>query len=165
MLESKFLADMSNLYTALVVPFEETGDDYVPLLEYTDEELVIMFPTPQGRAVDEGPFTAWRIAFRELHKAAWVMMKQNSWLRERAYVLWDMERLERDGLLGLIEDAPEDGELQQMERGRDVMWESFRERSEIWQKGGLGRWNRGDLSGIVWPEGTVVSQAPSRQTE
>ena len=58
----------------------------MPLVEYTDEEPAHLFPTPWVQNMDRGPFEARHVAFRNLNKGQWVMLKENAWLRERAYV-------------------------------------------------------------------------------
>lgn len=79
------------------------------------------------------------------------MLVENSGLRERAYVFWDSVRFEIYDLLELFENTQEDSELQRAYDNIDEIYESFEERSKIWQKGGWGYWKKNDESGIVWP--------------
>jgi hypothetical protein len=146
LLESAFGADVADLYEALA--FEDNDDD-ATLAEYTDKDLAVLFPDPDKEDDDKGPFEAWRVAYKDLSRSAWVMLG-NTGLRERAYVLWDQDRLLRYNMLELFENAPKDLELLTAEDGYDNMLESFEERSNIWQEGGRGYWSADDKSRIVW---------------
>lgn len=77
------------------------------------------------------------------------MLEYNSWSRERAYVLWDVDRLKPD-VLDVIKHSMADSELQLAENDMDIMHQSFRERAEISDQGGQGYWRKGDTSRIVW---------------
>lgn len=153
MLESTFTRPMADLYVDMVNLIEDGSDDQVPLSEYTKEELARLFPTRCVWDADEGPFEAWRVAFWDLHKGRWAMLKENDWLRERAYVLWDLERLEGNGMLeDVITDAPEGSTLRGEEVGFRRMQESFEERWLVAIEGGWGYWSVGDTSRIIWEE-------------
>lgn len=151
-IEAAFSSPMTDLYDTMVNLFRDDHGDQVPLAECTDEELARLLPAPCDRDTDKGPYEAWRVAFGYMHGTQWVMMTDHAWLRERAYVLWDMRRLEEYGMLEVIENAPEDSALIEAEKDLEDMQESFVERSRIWNKGGRGYWSKGDTSKIVWPE-------------
>lgn len=156
MLESSFCHAMTDLYHTMVNLVKDTSYDQAPLAEYTEEKLARLLPAPCDGDTDRGPFEAWRLAFAHLPRGAWDMrMLEHAWLRERAYVLWDMRRLGEHGMLGMIEDAPEDSALQDMERDLGSMWESFDERSQVCKKGGRGYWSKGDTSRVIWPDERV----------
>jgi hypothetical protein len=87
LLESAFGADVADLYEALA--FKDNDDD-ATLAEYTDKDLAVLFPDPDKEDDDKGPFEAWRVAYKDLSRSAWVMLG-NTGLRERAYVLWDYD--------------------------------------------------------------------------
>jgi hypothetical protein len=148
LLESVFGADRADLYEVLT--FEEDNDDDATLAEYTDKDLAVLFPGPDKQDDDKGPFAAWRVACKDLPRSEWVMLSNNSGLRERAYVLWDQDRLLRYNMLELFENAPEDSELLTAEEEYDSMLESFEERSSIWKEGGRGYWSADDKGRIVW---------------
>ncbi|KAI5863973.1 hypothetical protein GGS23DRAFT_596457 [Durotheca rogersii] len=150
LLKSTFGAGSADLYEALCTPSEEGLDDVIPLAEYTDEALTTLFPVLDSQDTDKGPFEAWRVAFNVWPRCAWVMLVNSFGLRKRAYVFWDWDRLERYGMLELSDNVPEGSELQYTGEEYDAMYESFKERSNIWQKGGSGYWSRGDESKIVW---------------
>ncbi|KAI0884705.1 uncharacterized protein GGS22DRAFT_164140 [Annulohypoxylon maeteangense] len=153
LLKSAFVAGKVDLYDALMSPPETDLDDDTPLSGYADKDLAALFPPAESRDqdTDKGPFEAWRVAFNPWPRSAWVMLTNNSGLRERAYVFWDLDRIETYGMLTLFENAPEDSELQCAYDDIDEMHESFEERSKIWQKGGSGYWSKNDESRIIWP--------------
>ncbi|KAI1400817.1 hypothetical protein F4819DRAFT_460077 [Hypoxylon fuscum] len=154
LLKSAFDAGEVDLYDALMSPPETDLNDDTPLSGYADEDLAVLFPPTesQDQDTDKGPFEAWRVAFNPWPRTAWVMLTNNSGLRERAYVFWDLDRIETYGMLKLFENTPEDSELQRAcDDDMDEMRESFEERSKIWQKGGSGYWSKNDESRIVWP--------------
>ena len=153
LLKSAFVASKVDLYDALMLPPETDLNDNAPLSSYADEDLAALFlPTEsQDQDTDKGSFEAWRVIFNPFPRIAWVMLSDNSGLRERAYVFWDSVRFEIYDLLQLFENTQEDSELQHAYDNIDEMYESFEERSKIWQKGGSGYWRKNDESRIVWP--------------
>ncbi|KAI2626753.1 hypothetical protein GGR54DRAFT_484076 [Hypoxylon sp. NC1633] len=134
LLKSKLGAEASDLFDRLSEPPEDF-DGIIPLSEYTNEGLATLFPTPDSQDTNRGPYEAWRVGSLHLPRSAWVMLSNNSGLRERAYVFWDLERLERYGMLELFENVPEDNELDYTAEDYDDMIKSQGERSVIWQKG------------------------------
>ncbi len=75
------------------------------------------------------------------------MFSDAAWLRERAYVFWDKERL-RNHPDGFGEDPGDRRDFDAAEH--EDMIDSFDERSKVWLKGGSGYWSRDDTSRIVW---------------
>ncbi|KAI1385952.1 uncharacterized protein F4822DRAFT_414582 [Hypoxylon trugodes] len=150
LLKSAFGGQKADLYDKLIEPLETDLDDHTPLSGYTEKDLAAEFTPMEGQDTDKGPFEAWRVTFNPLPPSAWVMLTNNSGLRERAYVLWDLDRIEKYGLLKLFDNAPKDSELQHTPNDYDEMNESFKERSEICRKGGSGHWSKNDESRIVW---------------
>ncbi|KAI1212719.1 uncharacterized protein F4807DRAFT_347655 [Annulohypoxylon truncatum] len=151
LLKSAFAADRVDLYEALMTPPETDLNDDVPLSSYTNEDLAALFPPTESQDTDEGPLAGWRVAFNPWPRSAWVMLAHLSALRERAYVFWDLDRIEIYRMRALFNDAPANSELQRAYHDLDEMRESFEERSRIWQKGGSGYWSKNDESRIVWP--------------
>lgn len=84
------------------------------------------------------------------------MNTNNYGFRERAYVLWDKDRLQQYNLLELFAGAlpKSELELEDSEAEHDIMIKSFDERSKIWQKAGRGYWSQGDETRIVWRKST-----------
>ncbi|KAL7952235.1 hypothetical protein V8C34DRAFT_319219 [Trichoderma compactum] len=121
----------ADLFDALTILSEEDLDDDGPLAEYTNEELETLYPTSHAQDTDKGPFEAWRVAFNCLPRSDWSMLANNSGLRERAYVLWDLDRLKRCDLLELFENTPNDSEFLKADKDFDGTDESFEERSNI----------------------------------
>jgi hypothetical protein len=79
------------------------------------------------------------------------MTSDTFWLRERAYVLWDGERVKKQP--GGFGESPTYVTLyNHTTRDYNEMYISFRERSKIWREGGTGYWSKGDTSRIVWKE-------------
>ncbi|OTA99895.1 hypothetical protein M426DRAFT_268527 [Hypoxylon sp. CI-4A] len=156
LLKSAFDAGTVDLYEVLMSPPETDLDDDIPLSDYANEDLAALFPPTesQDQDTDKGPFEAWRVAFNPCPCHAWVMLTNNSGLRERAYVFWDFDRIETYNMLKLFENAPEESKLQDAYDDFGEMHESFEERSKIWHKGGSGFWSKYDESRIVWPTGS-----------
>ncbi len=98
---------------------------------------------------DKGPYEAWHNLHVGLTLGESLMCYRDAWLRERAYVFWDQDRMQKqfkDGFGGNPGHR-----FYYTEQEFEEMRESFRKRSKIWQKGGTGYWARGDTSRIVWP--------------
>lgn len=125
-------------------------EDDVLLQEYSMERLESL--TPQANLVDPdpGPFEAWFAAHEESFRAGWVLFGGHDGLRERAYVLWDSDRLHREGLLEAFQNIGEFSTRQHTDEEQDAMVYSWEERSSIWRKGGSGFWYEGDESTISW---------------
>jgi len=137
---------------------EKTGDRKVG--QYTDAELYSIAQRdgdePANEDTDRGPYEAWRAANSDRWLEDSCMFSEAAWLRERAYVFWDADRL-RSWQPGGFGDDPGDCPRECTEEEVDEMRESFRERSKIWQKGGRGYWSWDDTSRIVWPVGVPPS--------
>ncbi|EQB51350.1 hypothetical protein CGLO_09119 [Colletotrichum gloeosporioides Cg-14] len=87
-------------------------------------------------------------------------------LRDRAYVLWDMDRLVQleagwtraaptgsPDTFQIFVDEPQPSRLSLSLRqapADKALEESFQARKEIWDKGGSGYWSADDLSKVVW---------------
>ncbi|KAL6696337.1 hypothetical protein J3F84DRAFT_373730 [Trichoderma pleuroticola] len=151
LLRSSFGAGSADIHDALTAMPNDDGDDNAPLAEYTDEDLETIFPTSDDQDTDKGPVEAWRVAFNRLPRSAWAMRTKNSGLRERAYVFWSLDRLEKYDLLELFKSIPEDPEPLRAGNGWGDMFKSFEERSKIQERGGSGYWSKDDESRIVWP--------------
>ncbi|KAL1837836.1 hypothetical protein VTJ49DRAFT_3364 [Mycothermus thermophilus] len=91
---------------------------------------------------DWGPFHAWLNQHRKNRVATSVMMYEEAWLRARAYVLWDQERMDNEFPDGFGEQA--EHPLKYTDEEYDEMIESFDLRSQIWRRGGSGYWSKGD---------------------
>ena len=119
------------------------GDKLVK--ECTEEELLPMTSTRGRGDLDRGPYEAWFAAHLEVPAVASVMHEEHAWFRERAYVLWDWNRMQSVELLAVIGAGPP---TEAMFGGFDLeefnkMEESFRERSKLWQEGCSGYWHGG----------------------
>ncbi|KAK3295314.1 uncharacterized protein B0H64DRAFT_144204 [Chaetomium fimeti] len=124
---------------------ETDGDWDESVGDYDQEELLPAASAWVGSNLDRGPYEAWRAAHLGMPPVVSVMLDNNAWLRERAYVLWDWGRMQRIDLLAVIKAGPSkdpssswDGEEY------DMMLKSFEERSKLWRQGMTGYWNGGE---------------------
>lgn len=140
MLKSHLGQSTALLYDSFPVDREEATDSDVPLAEYSHEQLAKLTSALDDGDTDTGPFKAWYAAYSDQPCDCWAMLLDNGGRRERAYVLWDWERVESRGLLRAFEDAPEP---EHWSGDEDAMLRSFEERSKIWQIGGKGFWKEG----------------------
>lgn len=154
-MKSAFATGDAGLYNALITPFGDSLNEDIPLAQYTDNDLTSLFPDPDSQDTNKGPYEGWRVAFNIWPQSAWVMLTNNYGLRERAYVFWALERLEKYGMLELFEDATEAPSVQHTDKDFDDMQESFRERSKVWQKGGAGYWSRDGSGQHMIPQNIV----------
>ena len=95
-------------------------------LSYEERERVMS--TPDIKYSDDGgPLDAWSAGLRP-DEIDCVMVNENSWLREQAYVLWDADRLDQYGMFEVFDGVTEESELQKTETDIDEMRESWDER-------------------------------------
>ncbi|KAH6618377.1 hypothetical protein B0J18DRAFT_437206 [Chaetomium sp. MPI-SDFR-AT-0129] len=113
--------------------------------------------------MDPGPYRAWR----EENKDQWLedscMHESAAWLRERAYVFWDDDRLRN--LPRGFGDSPGERSLGYTEEEFEEMLDSFDERSQISLKGGSGYWSKGDTSRIEWTEWSSLEEEETPSPE
>jgi hypothetical protein len=124
-----------------------------PLKAQSEEELhsiALRRDNPPDDDTDQGPYEAWRNAHADSTLEESVMFGDDAWLRERAYVFWDRDRIQQRFKDGFGEEPGD--RVGYTEQEYEDMLESFDERSKIWQKGGKGFWSKGDTSRIVWPD-------------
>ncbi|KND92089.1 hypothetical protein TOPH_03424, partial [Tolypocladium ophioglossoides CBS 100239] len=140
----------ANLPEALAGVFEADPEDVI-LEDYSEEEIQSLVLLGDDTDTDMGPYESWRAAHYDLPRADWLMLSDDAWLRERAYVLWDLERIQTHHLLELFGGSPQSPGPVYHDEDLEEMQESFDERSNIWQRGGSGYWSKGDYSMIVWP--------------
>ena len=147
----------TNLPEALPEVIDDDENDGRKLAEYSDAELHAIAKRYSGQTEDDtdrGPYEAWREANADRWLADSCMLSEAAWLRERAYVFWDGNRL-RNHPDGLGED-PGDRRGYTKAEHEDMM-ESFDERSKVCQKGGKGYWSKNDTSRVMWPRGVPPS--------
>jgi hypothetical protein len=150
LLDSVVSAGSASLYYGLIgSPREDSTSDAL-LEEYTEENIKDLVRHQDLLDTNNGPYSAWFSAHRDVPRSFWVMFDNNAGLRECAYVLWDIDRIERYNLLKLFENVPVDPSHLYTDGEFEEMQESFEERSIIWQKGGSGYWSKGDTSRIMW---------------
>ncbi|KAH8688370.1 hypothetical protein BGZ61DRAFT_41692 [Ilyonectria robusta] len=121
------------------------------LEEISDEEMELLIERSIRQDTDHGPFSAWHSEYKYISRNSWVMAEFKAGLRERAYVLWDNDRMDHLGMLDLYEFAPEDpSHMCHHEEEYSKMQKSFEERSQIYRQGGRGYWSPNDTSRIEW---------------
>ena len=134
----------------------QVEDDGVPLKEYTEELKTLRISPPFVTDSDRGPTEAWEWANSKSSRGQFYFQEYHQPLRQRGYVMWDLQRLLDWKLLEQpVEDviAPRRRgypERLRREAERNEQRESFKERSRIWMDGGRGWWTPGDESHIRW---------------
>jgi hypothetical protein len=117
---------------------------------YTEDEVESRLPPPDAQDGDQGPRAVWAATIDRSINAAMAIGCEG--LRERAYVLWDMERIQRHDMLRAFRHSPGHASHYRSTRAEDYaeMQESFDARSQVWLAGGSGYWSKGDESRIGW---------------
>ena len=134
----------------------QVEDDGVLLKDYTEEMKTLHIGPPFSNDSDCGPMEAWLWANSNSSKGEFYFRKDHRPLRQRGYVMWDLQRLLDWKLLeSPVEDViaphpPGYPERLRREAERNEQSESFKERSRIWMDGGRGWWAPGDESHIQW---------------
>ncbi|KAK1999106.1 hypothetical protein LX36DRAFT_710352 [Colletotrichum falcatum] len=121
----------ANLPEALCnVPQSRTDIDRVFLEADAEEKLRLVMPEHKYEEdVDQGPL-------RGVDRR----------LRQRAHVLWDRDRIEKQHVL---QGPSEDSGSGYGDEEWEGSLESFDERSQTWRDGGAGHWSKSDTSRIV----------------
>ena len=139
------------LHMLTLAPVPEVYDS-PPVNQFCEEELHSIAPHRNDRPddiSDRGPYEAWRSVQAYAWRSESVMAPDTVWLRERAYVLWDGERVQKQ-TGGFGQNPNYETPYGYTVHHYEDMYESFRERSKIWRKGGRGYWSKSDTSRIVW---------------
>ncbi|KAF4831846.1 hypothetical protein CGCTS75_v004910 [Colletotrichum tropicale] len=134
----------------------QDGDSFIS----TKEEVLSRVLCEEDKDYDLGPRESWIAANLGMSESDFessggfvsLLWDGSDWLRGRAYLFWDWDRVQRHQFLDLWQtarvmrhDTPCPEDTKEME-------ESFAERSKIWHEGGRGYWSKGDTSRIVWSE-------------
>ncbi|MCJ1434095.1 hypothetical protein MMC27_003461 [Xylographa pallens] len=125
----------------------DEGD--VELCNYTSEDEQRWIHSPFLDDPDPGPAKAWRWAHEHLPLDCFVHLDDHRKLRERGYVMWDLERLEQWDLFREPWERVPEANVDFVQE-YEAMIRSFGERSKIWRRGGRGWWSEGDESKVVW---------------
>lgn len=143
LLDSAFGAGQVNLHKALTWLSEEDYTNDTRLEDYSEDEIKSLISHTDRQDADEGPYKSWYAAHIGMSRSSWVMLSNNAWLRERAYVLWDWNRVCENSLLKIFEGIPEHiSSLLVEQKDYEEMLASFDARSKSWQKGGRGYWTK-----------------------
>ena len=134
----------------------QVEDDGVPLKDYTEEMKTLHIGPAFLNDSDSGPMEAWGWANSKSSKGQFYFREDHRPLRQRGYVMWDLQRLLNWKLL----EKPVEEVIAPHRRGyperlrreveREEQRKSFKERSRIWMDGGRGWWAPGDESHIRW---------------
>lgn len=103
--------------------------------------------------LNSGPFDIWWYVHRHSFVHDTVFQDENSLLRRYGYVMWDYPRLfERNEVHSRLHAARRQAvaDHDEVEKGRDQMESSWRQRTIIFEDGGRCYWSEGDLSHISW---------------
>ncbi len=141
----------TNLPKALQEVMADDENDDIRLAGYCDAELHCIANRYSGQVEDDtdrGPYEAWREANAECWLADSCMLREAAWLRERAYVFWDGDRVRNHQYRCGGNPGYRRGYTK---AEHEDMMESFDERSKVWQKGGKGYWSTNDNSRVIWP--------------
>lgn len=153
-LEASTPLGLVEIHDALINSIEDRFHNDMRFLEdHTEDEMSALIPQLGARDTDTGPRIAWSTLHKEETLPA-IMLDNAAGLRERAYVFWDSERMERYEMLRVFDRAPADSSHAWDYTNKTAyteMQKSFDERSRIWQSGGRGYWSEGDESRILWP--------------
>lgn len=151
--EQMFSVDMWQGMVRLIL---QDGDSFIS----TKEEVLSRVLCEEDKDYDLGPRESWIAANLGMSESDFessggfvsLLWDGSDWLRGRAYLFWDWDRVQRHQFLDLWQtarvmrhDTPCPEDTKEME-------ESFAERSKIWHEGGRGYWSKGDTSRIVWSE-------------
>jgi hypothetical protein len=149
LLSSAFNKGSASFPQAAASLSEASGDGDKPVEEYTQEELLPAASARDRYDLDRGPYEAWLAAHLGNPPLESVMLEVYAWFRERAYVLWDWDRMQSVDLLAVVKAGPPNEIIRRPfpEAEYQMMMKSFEERSKLWQKGQVGYWEGGGKTG------------------
>jgi hypothetical protein len=110
LLNLAFGAGHAPIHDALTRSYDDGISNNKALDDYNDKEIEALNLRRDEEDTDKGPFLAWRANHGYLPRGAWVLFSETTGLRECAYVLWDMERMERHMMLQVFESISEETE-------------------------------------------------------
>lgn len=146
--------DQEFLVAPLLSAYMDDNGYAVELENMTLEQARESSKNPSFSEPDDGPIVAWKWAYGDWYANCY-FFSENWFFRQRAYVMWDMDRLALWGLFKIrradiskeIDYASEPSPAAEEEQLK-----SYEARSEIYKNGGRGWWSPDDLSRIEWPE-------------
>lgn len=101
------------------------------------------------------PYEIWHHVHKDCYANYCVFRSRNSVLRKYGYVIWDLPedsvpKESRRRLRSAQQQAI--GDLEEIEKMRPELEQSWKERATIYAKGGRGYWDVGDASRITWQQ-------------
>jgi hypothetical protein len=103
--------------------------------------------------VDSSPFDIWWYVHKRSFITESVFQPENSVLRRYGYVMWDLPRVfDMKEVRSRVHAARRQAiaEEDEVEKARNEMESSWRDRAGIFADGGLGYWSVNDLSRVTW---------------
>ncbi|KAK4099981.1 hypothetical protein N658DRAFT_143270 [Parathielavia hyrcaniae] len=105
---------------------------------------------------DRALYESWHSTHADLDLELVLMHPSTRWLRERAYVFWDGDRVQNQLRGGF--GKPDSREPKDNRAFADRLT-SFEQKTDIWRKGGRGYWSRDDMSRKEWPDNLSSPEA------
>lgn len=144
------------LWKTVAYPQQDAQYNSIELEEFTELTVLDHVNPSFFEDLDIGPFTAWWWAYKSSTDAVTYALHELKPLRKMGYIMFDIDRLRRRGML----DSPFDPVYQSQEkfqekkaariRKRERLEHSCRKRSEIYDAGGRGYWSEDDESKLIW---------------
>ncbi|KAK6956990.1 hypothetical protein Daesc_002274 [Daldinia eschscholtzii] len=107
---------------------------------------------------DIGAEQIWRISLDYDPSRDFAIYDALDWTyRECGYVFWDQERLQALGALTPPWKPAERSPQNYSPIPLQEVYDSWRERSAIYKRGGRGYWSKGDYTRVVWPDRKTTS--------
>ncbi|KAH8648449.1 hypothetical protein BX600DRAFT_475279 [Xylariales sp. PMI_506] len=144
-LQSKNASNLVIFHETLRESLNAAELDQRLLKDYSNDELEKLLPPLDISDMDNGPRVVW-CAIHADDPFDLIMMDNDAGLRERAYVLWDLDRVQRYGLIRVFENTPnEPSHMYSLDDKAYIeMQDSFHERSKLWRTGRSGYWSKDD---------------------
>lgn len=145
-------SDDKFLYDGLTAPREY---DQRRLHELSAAEQREVVNKPFSHDDDVGPEKTWRWAYGDRETSMLYFASEFYDLRAWGFCLWDHARLIHWGVFNRACDDRDyktyDDYLSQDQKiSHEKLWDSWEERSKVWNQGGRGWWAEGDESRIIW---------------
>lgn len=130
--------------------------------DLTPEQIAEVVGEPFAIDSDSSPQQAWEWAHLDSRCFGLMCAKEHRELRRFGYVMWDQQRLQQWGALGLPFQAPQqDDEIEIGERWAST-WRPIQQRRKMYEHGARGWWNGRDEEGITWIHGVKLPETKQR---
>ena len=151
---SDFIGSMFVYAIPLPVPGLELFDEEL-LSELSEEDQFKILNRNFAKDLDKGPSKAWHWAYQEMLVVELYYGLAQEQLRERGYVMFNFDRLYKWNVFSApfdMQEAYKDWCNRRLEQHTDHfdMMKSWKERSNIWLRGGRGWWSNEDENKLIW---------------